>query len=384
MTIVFNIDFTTENVTVETTNALTFGEGGGGGGAVDSVNGQTGVVILTAANISETSTRLWLTDVLKTAYDSAVAWIATNGANLLNHLANLSNPHQTTASQVGAYTTSETDTLLNAKANDNAVVKKTDYTPAHSFLVQQSGTGTPTALQVGNNTLVGRLSGGGSNIDDLSVSQVKTLLSYTPADIGAQPALGFTPENVANKTTNIAGIAGTYPDTPTVKTYADSLKPLIASDLPESTTTSTSEVIVKVLAITGNSLNVGDLLEMYGMGYTNQAATNTFIVRFRIGTDASPGTPSGYTQIGQSASLTISGASGAGLGVLKMFSVGSNFILGLPSASTFSPLTSGSGDSSPTQFAIDRTATNYLYISVTGNSAGTKGVYQSHIKKYKP
>jgi hypothetical protein len=212
MTIVFNIDFTTENVTAETTNALTFGEGGGGGGAVASVNGKTGVVILTAANISETSTRLWLTDVLKTAYDSAVAWIATNGANLLNHLANLSNPHQTTASQVGAYTTSETDTLLNAKANDNAVVKKTDYTPAHSFLVQQSGTGTPTALQVGNNTLLGRLSGGGSNIDDLSVSQVKTLLSYTPADIGAQPALGFTPENVANKATTFSTINDTlYP-----------------------------------------------------------------------------------------------------------------------------------------------------------------------------
>jgi len=200
--------------------------GGGGSGTVESVNNVlpdgNGNVALTAANIPETSTLFWLTDVLKTAYDSAVTWIATNGANLLNHLVNFSNPHQTTASQVGAYTTSQTDTLLNAKANDNAVVKKTDYTPAHSFLVQQSGTGTPTALQVGNNTLVGRLSGGGSDIDDLSVSQVKTLLSYTPSDIGAQPALGFTPENVANKTTNISGAAGTYPDTPTVKTYVDS------------------------------------------------------------------------------------------------------------------------------------------------------------------
>jgi hypothetical protein len=55
-------------------------------------------------------------------------------------------------------------------------VSKSDYTPAHSILVQQSGTGTPTALSVGNNTLVGRLSGGGSDIDDLSVSDVRTLL----------------------------------------------------------------------------------------------------------------------------------------------------------------------------------------------------------------
>jgi hypothetical protein len=55
-------------------------------------------------------------------------------------------------------------------------VSKSDYTPAHSILVQQSGTGTPSALQVGNNTLVGRLSGGGSDINDLSVSDVRTLL----------------------------------------------------------------------------------------------------------------------------------------------------------------------------------------------------------------
>jgi hypothetical protein len=82
--------------------------------------------------------------------------------------------------------------------------------------------------------------------------------------------------------------------------------------------------------------------------------------------------------------LTIAGAAGGGIGIQKLFSVGSAFIMGLPSASTNSPLTGSSGDSSPTQFAIDRTVTNYLYISVTGNSAGTKGVYQSHIKKYKP
>jgi len=43
-----------------------------GGGAVDSVNGQTGAVNLTADNIPETSTRFWLTDVLKAAYDGAV------------------------------------------------------------------------------------------------------------------------------------------------------------------------------------------------------------------------------------------------------------------------------------------------------------------------
>jgi hypothetical protein len=55
------------------------------------------------------------TIALKTAYDSTVTWISTNGANILSHLTNTSNPHSTTASQVGAYTTSQVDTELALK-----------------------------------------------------------------------------------------------------------------------------------------------------------------------------------------------------------------------------------------------------------------------------
>lgn len=56
-------------------------------------------------------------------------------------------------------------------------VMNSDYTPSHSVLVQQSGTGSPSTIQVSNNTLIGRLSGGGSNIAALSSSDVKTMLS---------------------------------------------------------------------------------------------------------------------------------------------------------------------------------------------------------------
>lgn len=66
--------------------------------------------------------------------------------------------------------------------NAAGAVMNSDYSPSHSILVQQSGTGSPTALQVGNNTLVGRLSGGGSAIDDLSASDVRTLLSINNVD----------------------------------------------------------------------------------------------------------------------------------------------------------------------------------------------------------
>ena len=48
----------------------------GGGGAVNSVNGKTGTVVLGANDINESSTRFWLTDVLKTAYDGAVSGLS--------------------------------------------------------------------------------------------------------------------------------------------------------------------------------------------------------------------------------------------------------------------------------------------------------------------
>ena len=83
-------------------------QSGGGGGAVDSVNGKTGVVVLGANDIAESATLFWLTDALKSAYNQAVttanscaSWISSNGTNLLNHLSNTSNPHSVTASQVG-------------------------------------------------------------------------------------------------------------------------------------------------------------------------------------------------------------------------------------------------------------------------------------------
>lgn len=72
---------------------------------------------------------------------------------------------------------------VNVEIDSSGLVKKSDYTPAHSILVQQSGTGTPTALQVGNNTLVGRLSGGGSLINDLSATDVKTMLDIQISDV---------------------------------------------------------------------------------------------------------------------------------------------------------------------------------------------------------
>jgi hypothetical protein len=58
-------------------------------------------------------------------------------------------------------------------------VLKSDYTPAHSLLVQQSGTGSPSVVTVGTNTILGRATGGGSDIAALTPSQARTVMELT-------------------------------------------------------------------------------------------------------------------------------------------------------------------------------------------------------------
>lgn len=121
---------------------------------VDSVNGATGVVVLTTGDITEDTDANYVTDAQLVVIgntsgtntgDQDISGIATNASAI--------------------------STL------DGEVVKKADYTPAHSILVQQSGTGAPTSLGVATGTLVGRLSGGSSEIDSLTSTEVRTLLN---------------------------------------------------------------------------------------------------------------------------------------------------------------------------------------------------------------
>lgn len=130
------VDKTEELVTIDvTTNETIVNISTINGSIVDSVNGQTGDVVLDADDIAETASRFWLTSALKTAYDSAVTWISTNGTNLLNHLSNTSNPHSTTATQV--------DALQRDGSNANSNINIGEYSlKAGQFELDQSPTGT--------------------------------------------------------------------------------------------------------------------------------------------------------------------------------------------------------------------------------------------------
>jgi hypothetical protein len=118
-------------------------------------------------------------------------------------------------------------TALGVSASGDTVLKSA-YTPAHSLLVQQSGTGSPTSLSVGNNTILGRASGGGSAIAALSGSDARavlglsTLATTTPAVNVATFLESPTSANLAAAVTGETGtgalVFGTSPTltTPTI------------------------------------------------------------------------------------------------------------------------------------------------------------------------
>jgi hypothetical protein len=141
----------------------------------------------------------------------------------------------------------------NMNGSTDAVLKS-DYTPAHSILVQQSGTGTPTALSVGNNTLVGRLSGGGSDINDLSVSDVRTLLSID-TDL-ATKADKSRVEQVLRSKNN--GTYGTH-------------------------TGNTANTVIETIAITGGEFVIGDWMN-FVFDFTKVGTAGSATIRFYAGT----------------------------------------------------------------------------------------------------
>ena len=64
-----------------------------------------------------------------------------------------------------------------ANVNAAGAVMESDYSPAHSVLAQQSGTGSPSAVTLGTNSLLGRASGAGTSIQGLSAAQARALLN---------------------------------------------------------------------------------------------------------------------------------------------------------------------------------------------------------------
>lgn len=115
-----------------------------------------------------------LKDSVKTTYDNAVAWISTNGSDLINHLSRSDNPHNVTKSQVGLSNVDNTSDankpLSNAstsalgnkentsnKSNDVADIASTTKFPVWKVItdwVKQYFAPIDTQIEIGANTTV--------------------------------------------------------------------------------------------------------------------------------------------------------------------------------------------------------------------------------------
>lgn len=190
-----------------------------------------------------------------------------------------------------------------------------------------AGSGVAGALMKGDIFTVAGAVAGVSTINNIAVNNgdtVRALVDNPSATDNAHWAIaenniGYVPENRANKTTNtdLSGATGTYPDTPTVKSYIDNYDISAASISSTGTVTLTrtaSNLTFQVpTAISGLSFdaNTGVLTS----SYTNNATSTTITVaanevsdnvfRIKDNTDATKKIAFEATYVGSGTTKTI-------------------------------------------------------------------------------
>ena len=221
-------------------------------------------------------------------------------------------------------------------------------------------------------------------------SLATTLSSYaTQAFVTSQgyitnviTALGFTPENVANKsTTTTLGTSNTlYPTQNAVKTYVDGLSYLKEKTLDffvgTSTTTNTAETILRTIPITANDVANLDALWITNQLSTSQTSGN-ITARIRVGTDAVPADITLQTEV--FASGVTATAAGANVPTHNVITFnGGNIVAPIPNAT----LTRAAGVQVTAITAPPLNATWYIYItSQKAVVGGTVTLFSSIIKR---
>ena len=276
-------DFDTEWVT-----------GWGGGGAVDSVNWQTGVVVLDADDIDETASRIWFTTAEETKLGGIETWAEVNTIDTVSDTTEIDlaiTARDLTATiRSGSIDETKLDTSVNASLDlaDTAVQpaglsgyellanKATDFTTINNTLyptVQAVNTAINTAVTglldyrgsydastnlfpaTGGSGILGAILSG-----DFWICSVPGTLWGTPVTNGdliiaivdtpwqtagnwdlIENTLGYTPENVANKeNTTIDTNTTKYPTVNLLKTGLDTKQATLVSGTNIKTVNSTT------------------------------------------------------------------------------------------------------------------------------------------------
>jgi hypothetical protein len=274
-------------------------------------------------------------------------------------------------------------------------VEKSDFT-SHSILAKQSGAGDPVAISIGNNEILGRKSGGGSDIEGLSVSEVKSLLGYTASDVGAvainSAITGATKTKItydskglvtsgadattadiadsSNKRyvtdanlTVIGNTSGTNTGDETQSSILAKLGLVLSKKIGSTSVTGTTvESILHSFKVNANSLSTSDLIKIFA-STVKVNTNNSYALRIRHNTINSL---SGSTQI---AILSVSILANLNVNFSRQ-----NLIIEGGNLTGFSFTTSSISETN-TQFAgslsstpFDVTVDNYFFITVQLNS----------------
>ena len=299
----------------------------GGSGAVSSVNGKTGAVVLDASDIAETSTLKWLTSTLKGYYDTAYNWVNTNGSSVLQSISDL----QTAIGN--RYTKSETDNLLNNKVDkvSGKGLSENDLTNALKSSYDSAVTDKHTH--------------GNKSILDLIEQPLTTALKATYDGYGSQ----------------ISAKANT----------ADVEIILLKSSTTTVVTGKTLETSIYSIPLPTDGNNY--IIEVYSQAQVSPFSAGSCSHRFRVGTYLSPIDGAvGANSIGMQTGLGLNGANGAqqmaltrrllyngGVsGSIFALSSGSNIADDATSTAVFATLKSA-----------DFTTQHYLYVSLSSNNA---------------
>lgn len=226
-----------------------------GGGAVASVNTQTGVVVLGASDVGAdpagTAAGLAATEASTRAADDTTL---TNAISA--HAARVDNPHVVTAAQVGAYTTAAADLLLAAKAP----------------LASPALTGTPTAPTAApgtNTTQVATTAFAAAAIAALVASSPATLdtLNELALALGSDPNFATTITNALALKAPLASPALT--GTPTAPTAA--------------ALTSTTQLATTAFTTGAITTHEADTTSVHGIADTSVLAVKNADNQFSIG-----------------------------------------------------------------------------------------------------
>jgi hypothetical protein len=251
-------------------------------------------------------------------------------------------------------------------------VEKSDFT-SHSILAKQSGASDPVAVSIGNNEILGRKSGGGSNIEGLSVSEVKSLLNYTASDVGAVATnSAITGATKTKITYDAKGLVTAGADA----TIAD-LGFFKLDFTPSSVVTgTTSETQVGVIMIPANSIKTIDQLKFFAP-VVKIGTAGLCTVTLKLSTSVTM--PSGTTD---RISVLVSTSSNRWLPMMRNPQYnGGNLIITDKATTLVSDLVATSVD--PSVLTINRTVNQYLYVSVTlanaSDSAYLAGGYATNM-----